>query len=334
MNAINRFLDAAENGRLQLFGRTSATRQLSAIVRAGGFREPLVIESSLPCDPHSADYLTINCVVAGRPLAAQAAMQALGLRNTLSYFDLYAADPDQFTLPFCADAQRDYQVNAEHYDWLRNILADQISRETLEQVLQLRIYGHLGGTRLQYRLPDQYWDEIIDLRSRHSFFDGGAFDGQNSTDFMKRQPHWERIWMAEPMPDAALSLRQKFSDANIVVAACALGSTNGITKMQTLGTQSHQSEQGTVVPMRRIDDLIDQHKLGYLKLDIEGAEIDALHGAVRSISRDRPALAICVYHQQSHFWQVPRFVRSIDASYQVALRHYTEGVFETVMYFY
>jgi hypothetical protein len=73
--------------------------------------------------------------------------------------------------------------------------------------------------------------------------------------------------------------------------------------------------------------------LTWLKMDIEGSEVSALQGSVRTISRYRPRLAICVYHLASDLWQIPRLVLNIDSRYAIYLRHYTEGVVETVMYF-
>lgn len=44
-------------------------------------------------------------------------------------------------------------------------------------------------------------------------------------------------------------------------------------------------------------------------------------------------MAICVYHDQRDFWRIPERVLSYVGDYDVHLRHYTEGVLETVMYF-
>ena len=68
-------------------------------------------------------------------------------------------------------------------------------------------------------------------------------------------------------------------------------------------------------------------------MDIEGGELAALEGARGSIEAHRPALAVCVYHRPSDFWTVPRTILSMSPDYLVYLRHYTESIYETVMYF-
>jgi hypothetical protein len=44
-------------------------------------------------------------------------------------------------------------------------------------------------------------------------------------------------------------------------------------------------------------------------------------------------MAVCIYHDQRDFWRVPLWVLEIDDRYDVYIRHYTQGVHETVMFF-
>jgi hypothetical protein len=67
-------------------------------------------------------------------------------------------------------------------------------------------------------------------------------------------------------------------------------------------------------------------------MDIEGAEYDALLGATTIIKRDRPVLAICVYHTQSDIWRIPLLIRSIDPTYSLFLRSYDGDGLQTVVY--
>ena len=69
-----------------------------------------------------------------------------------------------------------------------------------------------------------------------------------------------------------------------------------------------------------------------LKMDIEGAELDALHGAERTIRRTRPRLAICVYHRAEHLWEIPLFVRDLGLGYDFYLRSLGRYGFDVVMY--
>ena len=68
-------------------------------------------------------------------------------------------------------------------------------------------------------------------------------------------------------------------------------------------------------------------------MDIEGGEINAIEGAKNVIRKFTPKLAISVYHNLSDFWEIPFKVLQINKKYNIYLRHYTEGLAETVMFF-
>ena len=68
-------------------------------------------------------------------------------------------------------------------------------------------------------------------------------------------------------------------------------------------------------------------------MDVEGHEYAALEGAQQHIINDHPALAICAYHLIDDFWKLPELVLSYRSDYKIYMRHYTEGILETVYYF-
>ena len=73
-------------------------------------------------------------------------------------------------------------------------------------------------------------------------------------------------------------------------------------------------------------------KLDLIKMDIEGAELDALKGAQNTLLRDRPKLAICLYHQLDHFWKIPQFLDSLQCGYAFRISHFTIHAEETVLF--
>lgn len=73
------------------------------------------------------------------------------------------------------------------------------------------------------------------------------------------------------------------------------------------------------VPLTTIDKLARRLNIGrvdFIKMDIEGAETNALRGARSTISKDRPRLAICVYHTASDAKMVPEVIRTASADYR------------------
>jgi len=84
-----------------------------------------------------------------------------------------------------------------------------------------------------------------------------------------------------------------------------------------------------------IDNLVIEqklHKLDFIKMDIEGAEMNALKGAIHSITTFRPTLAIAIYHQISDFVNVMKFINDLNLGYQFYLGHYTINAQETILF--
>jgi hypothetical protein len=67
-------------------------------------------------------------------------------------------------------------------------------------------------------------------------------------------------------------------------------------------------------------------------MDIEGAEPDALLGTRKTIQKNMPVMAICLYHAQEHLWQIPLLIQSISNDYKFFLRRYSDECWETVCY--
>jgi FkbM family methyltransferase len=84
-----------------------------------------------------------------------------------------------------------------------------------------------------------------------------------------------------------------------------------------------------------IDDFCQNEKierLDFIKMDIEGAEINALHGAVVTLKRFKPKLAISLYHKPDDIYTIPMFIDSLKLEYKFYLGHFTIHSEETILY--
>lgn len=83
--------------------------------------------------------------------------------------------------------------------------------------------------------------------------------------------------------------------------------------------------------MIRLDDILE--KVSLIKMDIEGAEYNALIGAEKVIIKNRPKLAICIYHRLQDFWEIPSYIKSLVPQYKLYVRHHQNGTMGgTVLY--
>ena len=63
----------------------------------------------------------------------------------------------------------------------------------------------------------------------------------------------------------------------------------------------------------------------------EGAELEALKGAAKTIKKYKPKLAVCLYHKVPDIIKLPLFVLNLIPDYKLYIRHWTNGRTETVL---
>ena len=113
-----------------------------------------------------------------------------------------------------------------------------------------------------------------------------------------------------------------------------LYSRDGVMQFDSSGgSASRISEAGQdAIEVIALDHAV-REPVTFLKLDVEGAESKAIDGAANQIRYHTPTLAVCVYHNQADFWRIPRRILDLNDRYKIYLRHYSEGILETVMFF-
>jgi FkbM family methyltransferase len=99
--------------------------------------------------------------------------------------------------------------------------------------------------------------------------------------------------------------------------------------------KEHEIKDGFSVPAISIDDFVREKnisKVDFIKMDIEGAEQSALRGAKKTLEKDKPRLAITIYHGLGDYVAIPRMLRDLDLGYKFYLGHYTIYNEETVLF--
>lgn len=97
---------------------------------------------------------------------------------------------------------------------------------------------------------------------------------------------------------------------------------------------SHVSEEGdSSIEVMSIDEAVNgKERVTFIKMDVEGAELESLKGAKETIIKDKPKLAICIYHKPDDLIEIPCFVKELVPEYKLYIRHHSNGAGETVLY--
>ena len=187
----------------------------------------------------------------------------------------------------------------------------------------------------------QYFD-LWTPEKNEVFVDCGAYIGEEENSFIDwTGDRFEHIYAFEPLHEMAGSIRKKYSgDERISVTEAAVWSNTGelsfVTQEELSGSGvkgelSREYNGGFTVPAVALDDVISG-RVTFIKMDIEGSELEALKGARRIISGQKPRLAISIYHKPMDFLLIPEYILSLVPEYKMAIRHYGADALETVLY--
>lgn len=221
-----------------------------------------------------------------------------------------------------------------------DLLADELSRTLFVHQVRMRLTGEVGLFDELVSPADQYFPKgLITLRAGERLLDGGAYDGDTLRTVIAAGP-FERVVCVEP---DAVNFR-RLADwveglpaglrARVTLVAAALASRPGELRFDgTGGTGATVSASGSsVVRSVTIPEAMGGCVPSYIKLDIEGAEEDALLGAAETIAAAGPRLAVCVYHRPSDVWSIPLTIDRMRPGYRFHLRCHAHDGFETVLY--
>jgi FkbM family methyltransferase len=232
--------------------------------------------------------------------------------------------------------------NIDNIMELYNNLEDDFSRITLENVIEGRLSGDLEYFKKVF-VPNQYFCEnIIKLSNDEVFLDIGACDGDSLKDIVKRtNGKFKAIYCFEPDKQCLIELNKtkekiKLPNINIIdkgawdrieIFNFSSDSEHGASKI----VEDENNLTNNTIETVQIDDIVKE-KVTFIKMDIEGAELNALKGAKNIISKYKPTLAICVYHKNEDFIEISKYIRSLVPNYKLFIRHHNISGTETVLY--
>lgn len=214
---------------------------------------------------------------------------------------------------------------------------DEFSRREYLAQLKFRILGEFDTLSAPVPQESYFPDDLFDLLPDEKFIDCGAFDGVTVRHFLKRQKEYSGKTVAyEPDPSNFGLLKQYISElptgvsTNIIPLPYAVGAKHETVHFDANGTMgSAISKNGKIqVECVTLDENLNELQVRptYIKMDIEGSELQALSGATYLVQREMPILAICSYHCYDDLWRIPLYIHSLSSDYRLFLRpHEIEG---------
>lgn len=325
-----------------IFGRNEYATSIAQAVDVDGFiddftddqtflNKPIIRIEDVP-----KNALVVSAVVLGRPLTAEQRLKDFDIRSLDFFAFTKYAEIAIIPIMFWDEFPANFKQHRGQYEWVYNLLQDNESKRIFTKIINFRLSGDLsymhGFTDIQYR---QYFEDFLALKPDNEVFvDVGGFDGYTSIEFIKRCPAYGAVHVFEPEPGNMATVRERLGKyENVKFHTLGLSNQSQMLRFAASGSASRISDEGDIeIEVARLDDVLKE-PFTYIKMDVEGGEKGALEGAKQSIIKHHPRLAISVYHRCDDFWKIPQQILSYRDDYKIFLRHYTEGITETVMFF-
>lgn len=228
---------------------------------------------------------------------------------------------------------RDYLVvlgSTKYMDEMNEILLEKnFPKENIFYPKFKKIYAECGK---------QYFD-VFSVQDKEIFVDAGSYDGNSIMDFISwTNEKYEKVFAFEPIDEMFQLIRNRLINENILkveLFQSALWIRN--EKLPFIENKSGSRvtdvrKATSFVEGVALDEIIKDEKITFIKMDIEGSELNALKGAKNIIIKNKPKLAICIYHKPEDILEIPAYILDLVKEYRFYIRHYSSCIWETVLY--
>lgn len=236
-----------------------------------------------------------------------------------------------------------FKKNEEKVKKIISCLEDNKSKEIYKNVIKFRCFQDLKCLQ-KYSFTNQYFSKnIIKLSDKEVFVDCGACIGDTAFKFLVESKNkYKKIIAFEPnFKNFNILKKWEKRITNMYCFNIALWSNksdlyfllrNSLTSKVVGKKISEKNKNLIVVKADKIDNIKECSDVTFLKMDIEGAELKALKGAEKTIRKNKPKLAISIYHSDRDIIDIVEWIIKLNMQYKLYVRHYSNGYRETVLY--
>lgn len=214
--------------------------------------------------------------------------------------------------------------NEALFDKAYEMLADEKSRKDFVDVLNFKISGKVQYLFCCESEKEKIYNDILHLSENETTVDLGAYDGDTIREFLAvTKGKYEKIYAFEPDAKNFKKLCDKTAELP-GIERFNLGAWN---RKETLffkkqkSRNSHLADEGIPVQFDSVDNIV-KDDVTFIKMDIEGAEMNALEGARKTIERCHPKLYVCAYHRNEDMFALPIKIKELSEDYRIYFRHH------------
>lgn len=236
----------------------------------------------------------------------------------------------------------------KNYDKVMNCIslcADKKSKYTYAEILGRRLDNWHSNCNDLFE-NDQYYaiPYFCEEDFEEVYIDLGAFVGDTLEKFLfRKNTNFKTYYAFEPeqcnyeaMQYRIDRLKREWNiaEGQIISVNSGVGEKSQQICFSSKGTGSAVSVdgRGTNINIVALDDFFKEIKISTIKSDIEGFEGSMLLGAENILRRDRPKLALAIYHSTPDFYNIMDWINKLNLGYKFWIRHHGTKLSETIMY--
>lgn len=219
---------------------------------------------------------------------------------------------------------RDFiEKNRAEIEKAYELFEDEESKRIYRGCVEFMFGGELDILQSITSDKDEAFINILKLQNKETFLDLGAYKGDTVEEFLYyTKGEYESIIALEPDRRSYKKLVSYAENKkNIITVQKAVSSSDSVALFNAAaGRQSSFSDKGDEVETVTVDTLAKDKTVTYLKMDVEGAEYEALCGAQKTLKTHKPKLNIALYHRSEDIFLLPLKIASINPDYRFYIR--------------
>ena len=294
-------------------------------VRGHSFHGKTVLSYSATKEKYGADNLIVLLSFASARPEVLDTIRAVDAECELYAPDVPVFGDTLFTRAF-------FEEHREEFAAAYALLADGESRRIFEEVIRYKLTGKISHLFAAENDKEAVYTDLLASASICSALDLGAYNGDTIRELLGYAPHLKRVFAMEPDRRNYRKLCEYgdgLSDTlDLHTVQAAAWSEETVLRFGDEGNRNASvSATGNATKIVEIaalspDRFVGEHRLDYVKYDVEGAEREALDGTREIILRDRPRLLVSLYHRSEDLYALPLQIYAMRPDYRFYLRRY------------
>jgi len=309
-------------------------------------------------DPSIISILLVSTLPATRHFYKQCLQHNMNYVSTLQF--LLLLEYYKIRIPYSGSFSRyglkylDHTIfNIDHLLTTADVFYDYFSKYSFLNLILYRLTldpnfldSVAVGRGLHYDYNCYLFDKTyLEFNENEVYVDAGAFTGDSIEEFLfSVRGKYKKIYAFEPSLDNCNAINSRLKNLNslylkdfkdsIFIINKGLWSTDTQLEFKSLNANDlggHIAESGLLgfgenyhsqlIDVTSIDNSTD-HDATFIKFEVEGSEMEALQGSIISITKNKPKLAIAIYHKPEDLLLIPNYIKNLSLNYKIGFRQH------------